>query len=134
MSFTTLHLLLFTQIDSWHGLNSRRLLMKITDKRKWKWLCCVTQFSNDFITKQCRVGNVMFFFFFFVNSNFTVILTTSCFNNLFAITNSTYSPHYLKSVSAVAAWIGKRPFLSGMFCFAPFRSKHTQPSSQPCRR
>lgn len=40
-------------------------------------------------------------------------------------------PAYLTSGSAVAACSGRRPFLSGMLCLAPFLSKLTQPSSQP---
>lgn len=38
---------------------------------------------------------------------------------------------YLTSGSAVAACSGRRPFLSGMLCLAPFLSRLTQPSSQP---
>lgn len=38
---------------------------------------------------------------------------------------------YLTSGSAVAACSGNLPFLSGMFCLAPFLSRLMQPSSQP---
>lgn len=41
---------------------------------------------------------------------------------------------YLTSGSAVAACSGNLPFLSGMFCLAPFLSRLTQPSSHPWKR
>lgn len=43
----------------------------------------------------------------------------------------TWLQTYLTSGSAVAACSGRRPFLSGILCLAPFLSRLTQPSSHP---